>query len=152
METVVTALAVLSEIPARRHIVVLGEISESPPPMRRAYQRIGAKAAEICDQPILVGSKSLLKNYASGIRTVERGNPKIVRSCNAIATVLENLEQIKSGDVVLIKGSARQHLEQIALHLAGQQVGCSLPQCYAKMIYERCSMLKLDWQSPTPNA
>ena len=56
LETVDVALDVLAEIPARRKIVVLGEISEPPGSPRPIYRRISGRIAGMADRAIFYGT------------------------------------------------------------------------------------------------
>lgn len=142
LETIEKALDVLEEIPARRRLVVLGEISEPPKPVRAAYKRIGKRAGEIADRLVLIGSKTNLQAYTSGARGAMKGNLEIVAAGHSLGAALEAItEDLGPGDVVLIKGANRQRLERIALTLLGQPVRCALESCYAKVLCENCPNL-----------
>ncbi|MGI8998090.1 MAG: Mur ligase family protein, partial [Candidatus Limnocylindria bacterium] len=58
------ALETLATIPARRHMIVFGEISEETG--REAYRDAGRKAASVVDRTVFVGSNTHFKLYRSG--------------------------------------------------------------------------------------
>jgi UDP-N-acetylmuramyl pentapeptide synthase len=142
LETVDAALDVLASIPARRRIVVLGEVSEPPGSQGPIYRRLGARIAEIADLAVFVGVN--FQRYAAGARRA--GFPSAAMT-NAGQDVLGAAEVVRAelgpGDVVLIKGRDTQRLDRIGLALAGRRVRCTLEFCdLSEFRCDRCPLLE----------
>jgi UDP-N-acetylmuramoyl-tripeptide--D-alanyl-D-alanine ligase len=147
IETIDAALDLLAEIPARRKIVVLGEVAETPAGMRSIYRRIGERLAGIAARVIVVGTNHRL--YAAGARRAGMPADAVVDAGSRPSHALARLrEDLGVGDVVLIKGRTGQRLQRIALALEGRTVGCDLATCrvYAGIGCERCPVLESGWQ------
>ena len=54
-------------------------------------------------------------------------------------------DDLRPGDVVLIKGRDTQRLDRVALALMGRQVRCELKSCDAEVECESCPMLEREW-------
>jgi len=54
-------------------------------------------------------------------------------------------DDLRAGDVVLIKGRDTQRLARVAFALMGRQVRCELKSCDAKVECEPCPMLERGW-------
>ncbi|MBI2487251.1 MAG: hypothetical protein HYW01_09900 [Deltaproteobacteria bacterium] len=72
LETIEAALDVLSEIPAERRIVVLGEVEEPPGSQGPIYRQIGERIAKIASYAVFVGGN--YQPYAAG--AVRGGLPR----------------------------------------------------------------------------
>ena len=66
LETFLSALEAFEQIPARRRIVVLGDITEPPSPQRLGYRIVGTRAAEFADRLVIVGQ--MHEAYSVGAR------------------------------------------------------------------------------------
>jgi UDP-N-acetylmuramoyl-tripeptide--D-alanyl-D-alanine ligase len=145
-ETVVAALDVLSEIPASRRLVVLGEVSEPPGSQGPIYRGLGERIAQIASRAIFVGHN--FQRYKAG---ATRGGMPASALTDAGYSVLDAVEALRDdlgpGDVVLIKGRDTQRLDRVALALAGRNVGCTIPVCGLKHTRcDQCPMLESGWQ------
>jgi UDP-N-acetylmuramoyl-tripeptide--D-alanyl-D-alanine ligase len=145
-ETVTAALDALSEIPAQRRIVVLGEVSEPPGSQGPIYRAFGERVAQIAARAIFVGKN--FQRYKAG--ATRGGMP-----ASALSDVGDNVldasellrKEIGPGCVVLIKGRDTQRLDRIALALAGRNVRCTIPVCGLKLTRcHECSMLESGWR------
>lgn len=83
LETIEAALDVFSEIPAKRHIVVLGEVSEPPGSQGPIYRGIGERIAQMTWQAIFIDEDSC-RSYATGAKRGATPSKfgKLRRSCN----------------------------------------------------------------------
>jgi UDP-N-acetylmuramyl pentapeptide synthase len=127
-ETILAALEVLAALPARRRIVVLGEITEPPSPQRQHYRRVGERVAKVAD--LLVGVGSQTRTYRSGAIAAGMPPGAIVDGGRSVESARKRLPaDLGPGDVVLIKGRRRQRLGRLALALAGRVVRCRLETC-----------------------
>lgn len=145
-ETVVAALDALSEIPASRRLVVLGEVSEPPGSQGPIYRGFGERVAQIASRAIFVGHS--FQRYKAG---ATRGGMPAGALTDAGDSVLDAAEAIRHelgpGDVVLIKGRDTQRLDRVALALAGRKVRCTIPVCRLKHTRcHQCPMLECGWQ------
>jgi UDP-N-acetylmuramyl pentapeptide synthase len=145
LETIEAALEVLSEIPAQRRIVVLGEVEEPIGSQGPIYRQIGERIAKIASYAIFVGGN--YQPYAAG--AVRGGLPRNAL-INAQRNVFKAVEVLRKslgpGDVVLIKGRTTQRLERVAFALAGRKVRCDISFCDEKMRCEHCPMLEQGWK------
>lgn len=109
-ESTMAALNLLGEMDGRR-IAVLGDMLELGPYEQKGHELVGVRAAEIAQVLVAVGSRG--KMIADAAR--QAGMPSIMvvwveNNSQAIAA-LSNI--IRSGDVVLVKGSRSMHMEEI---------------------------------------
>jgi UDP-N-acetylmuramoyl-tripeptide--D-alanyl-D-alanine ligase len=144
LETVHAALDLLSEIPAKRRIVVLGEVSEPPGSQGPIYREIGARVAEIADRAIFVGAN--FQRYATGARRAGLERDALVDAGRDALRAAEAVEDdLRPGDVVLLKGRDTQRLERVALALAGRRVRCEITHCDSSPRCDTCPMLERGW-------
>lgn len=145
LETIETALDVFSEIPAKRRIIVLGEVSEPPGSQGPIYRHIGKRIGKIASGAIFVGGN--FQRYAAG---AARGGLPRSALMNAGRSVLKAAEvlqgDLRPGDVMLIKGRDTQRLDRVALALKGRRVRCDISFCNAMPTRcKHCPMLERGW-------
>ena len=146
LETIETALDVLSQIPAKRRIVVFGEVSEPPGSQGPIYRSIGKRIAKIASRAIFLGGN--FQRYATG---ATRGGLPRQALFNAHRSVLKAIEELRydlgPGDVALIKGRDTQRLDRVTLALMGRTVRCDISFCNATLVRcEECPMLERGWK------
>ena len=127
IETIDAALDFLAAIPGRK-IIALGEISEPPASQGALYRRLGERLGQIGSRVVIVGQKKAFQSYQrgakfSGARTAFIHAQTVHQAIAAVA------EDLRAGDVVLVKGRDTQRLDRIALALQGVKVGCQLNFC-----------------------
>ncbi len=128
LESIDAALDVLAVIPAARRLVVLGAISEPPGSQGPIYRRLGARVAEIADRAVFVGD--MFQRYAAGARRAGFPSEAMVNARYDVLGAAEILRQeLRPGDVLLVKGRDTQRLDRIALALMGRNVRCAIPFC-----------------------
>jgi len=137
-ETVVAALDTLAELPARRKVVVLGEVFEPPESEEETYRALGKRLARCADCVVLVGSETAYRSLRNGLdgagattliaHHVRHGD---VHEAAALAS-----EGLTPDDTVLIKGLGTQRLERVGLLLAGHPVVCSRSSCKAPVTFD----------------
>jgi UDP-N-acetylmuramoyl-tripeptide--D-alanyl-D-alanine ligase len=135
------ALETLAEIPAKRKVVVFGEISESTG--RDAYRDAARKAAAFVDRAVFVGSRTSFDLYKSGAMAggLSRDQISRVRSAHEATELLR--DELGEGDVVLIKGRWQQALGRVGLALAGGDVQCRADPCpFKRMLCDICPFLE----------
>jgi UDP-N-acetylmuramoyl-tripeptide--D-alanyl-D-alanine ligase len=135
LETINAALDVLAEIPARRRIVVLGDISEPFGRQWQIYRNIGKRVAQKASKAIFITGK--FRPYAAGAKSAGLPSSSIMDAERSVLKAVELLrEDLRPGDVVLIKGRDTQRLDRITLSLIGRKVRCDIDFCNTRAV--RC--------------
>jgi UDP-N-acetylmuramoyl-tripeptide--D-alanyl-D-alanine ligase len=146
LETVYAALDTLAEIPARRKIVVMGEVSEPVGGRRPVHRAVGARIAEVADIAVFIGQA----RRASAAGAARAGMPRecIVKAGYGVKEAVDYLKKVvEPGDVILVKGRLAQRLERIAIALRGLPVGCGAQECRVMgMSCEQCPRLNAGWR------
>ena len=147
VETIDAALDVLEEIPARRRIVVLGEISEPPNPQHATYRRIAERVGRIATHFFVAGR--MMKDYRPGAHSAGMPHANIVPAGETPRETAAKLEALlEPGDVVLVKGRDTQRLARICLVLQGRTVRCDIRSCHLRAVTcDACPMLERGWGS-----
>jgi len=134
VETVHAALDLLAEIPARRRWVVMGDLTE-PPGSRSeqiaAYLRVGERIGQVAQRAIFMRGHATL--YRRGARRGGMAPDRMSVAEDVAGAVAQLRAELADGDVVLVKGLFIQHLDRIALALAGPEVGCARLHCRLKL-------------------
>ncbi|HEX8013144.1 MAG TPA: UDP-N-acetylmuramoyl-tripeptide--D-alanyl-D-alanine ligase [Casimicrobiaceae bacterium] len=145
LETMHAALDAFAEIPARRRLVVLGDVSEPPGPQRPIYQALAERVARMASHLIVIGHG--LEAYSSGARRGGMPKSSIIDGGRTPQQAAEALGKLlQPGDVVLIKGRNTQMLDRIRLILQGRRVGCNITFCNVHTLYcNDCPMLERGW-------
>jgi UDP-N-acetylmuramoyl-tripeptide--D-alanyl-D-alanine ligase len=114
------ALDVLSELKAERKIAILASMLELGLESKVKHQEIGAYAAEKdVDLLITIGSKA--KNIAAGAES-KMQTKKIIILNNNQECIDFLAAEIKTNDLILIKGSRANKLEEIAAELKNKEL------------------------------
>jgi UDP-N-acetylmuramyl pentapeptide synthase len=145
LETMETALDVLSEIPARRRIAVLGDVTEPIGSQGPIYRQIGERLAKIASRVILVGG--MFQAYGAGATRGGLPRSALFDAGRSVIKAVEALpDDLGPGDVVLVKGRRSQRLERVPLALVGRTVRCDIGFCnVVPMRCEDCRMLERGW-------
>jgi UDP-N-acetylmuramoyl-tripeptide--D-alanyl-D-alanine ligase len=146
--TIDAALDLLERLPARRKLVVLGEVTEPEISKNVLYAMLGERIGRHVQRVLYVGSK-----FDPLRRGLRRGglDPAAITRCSGAREAADALAaDLGSGDVVLIKGRSDQKLGRVALALAGQTVGCTLTSCHVHLACARCPMLRTGWHGRPP--
>ena len=148
LETIEAALDTLSQVPAGRKIVVIGEINEPPRSVHLTYINMGKHMGQMASYAIFIGSNSRFKEFSKG--AIRGGLEKdrlfyVRRGVREVVRILQ--DNIVAGDVVLIKGRSNQKLERVTFSLMGEEVSCEIGFCKAKINCEYCPMLKRGWNN-----
>ncbi len=147
-ETIDTALDVLAEIPARRRIVVLGEVLEPVGHQNAIYRRLGTRVGKIASKAIFLITGKNLRTCRAGAKRGGLPSDGVVNAGRSFRKAVEALESdLGPGDVVLIKGRDTQRLERVSLKLMGRNVRCELRHCSSKVDRcDHCPMLERGWE------
>ena len=147
LETMEAALDLFSEIPARRRIVVFGDVTEPQGRYGPILQHLGERIGNIASRAIFICGKRQFQAYVAG--AVRSGLPRsalVNAGRNVLNAVKVLQDDIGPGDVVLIKGRNSQRLDRITLELTGRTVRCDISFCDTSMTScERCPMLERGW-------
>ena len=103
------ALEFLRGLPGRRRVAILGEMLELGNFSRRAHEEVGARAAAAAQLVIAVGRAG--KAIAVGARRV--GGTQTVLFPDLKRAVAGVARHLKSGDLILVKGSRGARMEQV---------------------------------------
>jgi len=146
-ETIASALDVLAEIPARRRIVVLGEVSEPVGSQEVLYRRLGERAARAASAIVFVTGRKNFQRYSAGATRAGMRREALVHAGRSVLAAAEALKgEIGPGDVVLVKGRSDQRLDRVAFALQGRPVRCDVNLCrYEEIACDRCPMLERGW-------
>jgi UDP-N-acetylmuramoyl-tripeptide--D-alanyl-D-alanine ligase len=114
--SVLTALRLLSEIPAKRRIAVLGDMRELGPESERQHVEVGEYAAGAVDVLVTFGDLALTIAETALARSAVDGSTVTVQSFridqrDALTQFLRS--ELRSGDTALLKGSRGLEMETI---------------------------------------
>ena len=106
-----SALAVLSELPAKRKIAALGDMLELGEYSEEAHRETGRQAAKICDLIFLVGSRMrFAEDEAIAKGFIKNKNIFVFDTSEEAGKTLREI--IKEGDLILAKGSQAIRMEK----------------------------------------
>ena len=146
LETFDAALDTLSEIPARRRIVVFGEVSEPPGSQGPIYRRLGERVGHIVSRAIFVGDSGVWSSFAAGVKRGGVSRDEFINTDDSLCSAIDGVrEKLGRGDVVLVKGRDTQRLERVSLALTGRTVRCDIKFCKATVRCGTCPMLERGW-------
>lgn len=113
-DSVLAALDLIKDIPAKRKVIILGTMKELGELSKQAHQMIGETIAKIADVFIAVGEEMALAKDV----VIEK-NPKIevfwFENSDEAKKSVKKL--VKKGDLVLVKGSRAMEMEKITEEL-----------------------------------
>ncbi len=144
LETIETALETLSEIPASRRIIVLGQIADAPGHRRATQRHLGQLVAQVASYAIFFGLDC--RSYVSGAERAGMDRNAILDAGINPSLAIETLTpMLRAGDVVLINGRSSEKLDRVTLALMGRRVGCTIGFCDAELRCSECKMLEGGW-------
>ncbi len=147
LETIEAALDVFSQIPAKRRIMVFGDVTEPQGRYHPILQHLGEHIAKVASRAIFISGRKGFQALKSGAKRGGLPNSALFNAGRSVLKVVEKLhDDLKAGDVVLIKGRNSQRLDRITLKLTGRTVRCDISFCDTSMTScERCPMLERGW-------
>jgi len=146
LESIYAAIESFLEIPARRRVLVLGNIEEPVGSQGPLYRDLGQWVGNRVDRILCIGGEGL-KGFigACGRAGLDRARCTFVGSqFHKAIDILKS--ELSDGDVVLVKGSSTQELRRIRLSLSGREVRCSVKYCRVKI--DRCDICPLLGEKP----
>jgi UDP-N-acetylmuramoyl-tripeptide--D-alanyl-D-alanine ligase len=114
--SVLAALGLLAEMPARRKIAVLGEMRELGDHAEEGHRIIGGRAGDIVDMLVTFGSMTRYTIDEAKAISRPQDRPLAIRefSLDEREDLTDFLkEELREGDVVLLKGANGLHMETI---------------------------------------
>lgn len=143
IDTFETAFKVMKDADASRKIVVFSDFSDSKKKLRRRANYLGQVAARLADVAIFVGEYA---DQSVKAAISEGFDPESAHGFFSIAATTDFLrDELRNGDLVLIKGQANHHLSRIYLGLLGE-VKCTKPSCSKQILCDRCPELGFKWR------
>ncbi len=151
LETVEAALDVLAEIPAKRRIVVLGQVTEPPGEQGPIYRHLGERVGAIASRAIFICDRRD-SACSAGATAAGMARSAIVKAGRDMFKAIEVLQNdLGPGDVVLIKGRITERLDRITLALMGRKVSCRIDFCRTRTLRcDHCPMLEHGWGQLRP--
>ncbi len=149
LHSVDAAFDTLEEVPARRKIVVLGDVTDYPGQSGDTYRRIGDRVGRIADRAVFLGDHA--KTYAAAAFRAGMPRERITKAKDDLPAAIRALPpDLGAGDVVLIKGRSNQRLGRIALALQGRRIKCLIDSCplFESVSCDHCGMLERGWPRP----
>ncbi len=110
------ALNLLDDLNAPRKIAVLGDMLELGSYEEEGHHKVGCRAAGVVDLLLVVGERAQL--IAAGAQRCDLDPAQILELDSNQAAITFLKEHLGPGDIVLIKGSNAQRLDQIVSTLA----------------------------------
>lgn len=109
------ALQLLADLPARRRLVLLGDMSELGDYAIEGHRLVGRRCAQVADLLVTKGELAAL----AGAQARQEGLPaEAVQITDSAADAAETLRrELREGDLLLIKGSATARLETVTATL-----------------------------------
>lgn len=143
IDTFDAAFAFLEQARAGRKVIVTSDYSDSSAKLRSRANRLARRVAAIADMAVFVGEyaqRSAATALSEGMR------PDQVGSFESLAAATGFLKQnLRHGDLVLLKGQSNHHLSRIYLGLLGP-VSCTTLSCSRQILCDRCDELGMAWR------
>jgi UDP-N-acetylmuramoyl-tripeptide--D-alanyl-D-alanine ligase len=105
------ALETLRSLPAKRRIVVLGDMLEIGKYSTEAHQAVGELAAKVADYLFCIGPRAKFIAESARQNSFDHKKIQVFGTSEAARKMIER--EIKAGDLILVKGSRAIKLEKI---------------------------------------
>ncbi len=117
--SMLAAIDVLREMPARRRIVVLGDMLELGARERDAHVELGRVVAGTADLAVLVGPR--MEFAFNAIRNMHQGRMNAFHFMDRREAAAFLLPKVKPGDLILVKASQGMRLESVVRELLAKK-------------------------------
>ena len=141
IDTFDAAFKVLHEASASRKIVIFSDFSDSTKKLRSRANYLGRMAEKYADVAVFVGDYA--DRSVQAARTAGMGDESAHAFLSLSAAVDFLNQELRSGDLALIKGQANHHLSRIYIGLLGP-VGCTISSCPKQILCDRCPELDFE--------
>ena len=136
--TLDAALTVFSKLKAQRRIAVLSDFSDDPRPPEERLGDIGRRVASQFDIAVFVGSNH--HHATRGALSSDEPHAIVHGFSELQAGVAFLRQELREGDLVLLKGKCRDHLSRIYFALTGP-VDCWTNDCRLRVLCDFCPAL-----------
>lgn len=134
------AINTLQQIRAKRKIVLMGNIQEPPGRQGPIYKSLGKKIGQCADKLIFAGD--VFPRIKSGAIAGGMTSDQIIDAHHRIEEEVTRLKNdLREGDIVLIKARDTQKFRRYTLSLKGESVRCSVRYCNIK--FDQCDVCPL---------
>jgi UDP-N-acetylmuramoyl-tripeptide--D-alanyl-D-alanine ligase len=141
-ESLHAALDALAALHATRKIVVFGGVDEPPGKQGDVNREAGRRIGAVADRVLCLG-KSLCGVRAGAVESGMRREDVSLLPVDFRSVVHWLQEELRPGDVVLVKGKMMLRLRRIALCMTGRRVACDVTSCKVKVAScEQCPLLE----------
>ncbi len=113
--SVLAALGILERTPARRRLAVLGDMLELGDYEEEAHREVGRAVARVADGLLTIGPRAAIVADEAARRGLSPGRIRRFERKDEVAAALR--DDVREGDVVLIKGSRGLALEDVVAAL-----------------------------------
>lgn len=138
-DTVEAALQVLRESDAERRVLIVSDISDSREKPRDRLRKLGKVASQISDLAVFIGEYG---HHAVNAAIASGMNPESVLDFKDLyGAALYLKSELRTGDLVLLKGRATDHLSRVFLAQFGP-IGCWKTKCRKTFVCDFCEELK----------
>ncbi len=138
-DTLLPALKVLKEAEAKRRVLVMSDISDSRDKPRDRLKKLGKTASQTADLAVFIGEyghHAVKAAIASGMKPEQALHFK-----DLYRAALYLRSELRSGDLVLLKGRTADHLSRLFLAQFGP-IGCWKTKCEKTFLCDICKELK----------
>jgi UDP-N-acetylmuramyl pentapeptide synthase len=144
-DSIIAGLAALADLPAQRRIVVMGEIFEPQKKAGALYRSIGERVGAVADLALFLVGKNRVSPLRAGAACAGMAPADMHMFGHDLGRAVAFLrDELRPGDVILLKGRGTEHLERITLGLQGRDIRCTLSLCKVpEMRCERCPQLAI---------
>lgn len=130
LESTLAAIEALSVRPAGRRIVVFGDVEDAPGKLREYQRQVGERIGAVADVVYWIGGRSGLQGVRVG--AARSGLPaECIHALDTDPSAAGRrlIDDLRAGDVVLIKGRSSLQLRRLVLALCGRRVSCDAQLC-----------------------
>jgi len=140
VDTVEPSFLVLKEASAERRILVITDVSDTGMHRRQRLRYLAQRSADVSDFAVFIGENA---GFARR-RAIEAGlPPDAVHAFESLRPAAEFLRtELKSGDVMLLKGRTGDHATRIFYAQLGE-IACWKIDCPKRMLCDQCWELGL---------
>jgi UDP-N-acetylmuramoyl-tripeptide--D-alanyl-D-alanine ligase len=138
-ETFQSAFKVLEESSTARRVLVISDISDSRERPRVRFKQLGKITSQIADLAVFIGEHG---HYAVKAAIASGMKQEFVLNFTDLHKASIYLRsELKSGDLVLLKGRISDHLSRVIFAQLGT-IGCWKTKCQKRFVCDTCEQLK----------
>ena len=138
------AYSVMEQAVSERKFFVVSDFSDSSLSPRDRARRLGRQAARVADWAVFVGERCLYARRAAIQAGMQSDHVLAFYNIGEASSFLKG--ELRSGDLVMLKGRTSHHLSRIFLAQL-DHVTCALNTCPRQILCDRCKQLGFQWKS-----